>query len=681
MPALTAVLMPFAQLAIIARAPIDTAQPVNFHAMVVPDTVYVGQQVTYEVGVFLDDQLRLRLRRNPEFVPPEPRAMLAYEIPAGMTAPGARRVGDHEYEVHVFERALFPLEPGHYVIPAASLTYALPLSLSFFSREENHTLAAESLAVVALAPPAAGRPANYSGAVGELSIAEHLDGHLVRAGDPVLLTVAVAGRGNIKLLPRPALTLPWGSAVSAEERVRVDTSTAQVRGTKEFDWVVTPRDTGVLVLPPVGYPYFNPYTERYEIAVTRADTLRVGAGSLAPLDTVRADAGPPLTVRTTFRGNLPPPIYSRPVFFATALIVPVPALALGAVRRARRRRRRAVSAATRLRSISRDAAVDPSALRRAYVAALAERFALPPAALTERGGLARVLRREGVTGASGQRVEGLLAMLDRTAYGPGASLPADIGRQAYAAFLSVAREARTRIVPILLLCALAVVGSTAVVLAADLSEQATAQFRQGLSAYTRHDYRRAALEFAAAAHLEPRAADAWANAGTAAWAAADTTDAVVGWQHAARLEALATDVRERLALVRAAQEGPIAAPPRVGAEIVASIALGCWIVAWLIPVVGGPRRRPFAIALGGLALVSALAAVWVAETAAARHLVVLGSGTGLYASPALGAERVAALDAGDIGRVEEREGAWLRVRLDGDRDGWIEVERVTPIGD
>jgi hypothetical protein len=36
------------QLAIVSRAPIDTAQPVNFHAMVTPDTVFVGQQLTYD---------------------------------------------------------------------------------------------------------------------------------------------------------------------------------------------------------------------------------------------------------------------------------------------------------------------------------------------------------------------------------------------------------------------------------------------------------------------------------------------------------------------------------------------------------------------------------------------------------------------------------------------------------
>jgi hypothetical protein len=667
------------QLAIVAKAPIDTAQPVNFHAMVTPDTVFVGQQVTYQVGVFLDDQLRLRLRRNPEFVPPEPRAMLAYDLPATATAPGARRVGDHEYEVHVFERAFFPLEAGRYEIPAAELSYSLPLSMSFFSREESHTLAAESLAIVALAPPAAGRPANYAGAVGELHVDERLDAHRVRAGDPVLLTVLVGGRGNVKLLPRPAVAVPWGSAVAAEERVRIDTTTADVRGTKEFDWVVTPRDTGVLALPPVGYPYFNPYTERYEIALTRADTLRVGAGTLAPLDTTRVDASPPLAIRTIYRGNLPRPPYSRPEFLAAAALAPIPAIVLTAARRTRRRRRRVVTAADKLKLLSRSRRpVGAPTLRRAYVAALAERFALSSATLTERGALAHVLRREGCTGPSGMRVERLLDTLDRTAYGPGPDLPKDIARQVYAAFESVCREARQRIVPILLICA--VLGATARAL--DVADtEAAEQFRQGLTSYTRHEYGPAAVRFAAAAHLAPRAADAWANAGTAAWVAADTADAVVGWQRAARLESFARDVHERLALVRASQEGAIAAPPRVDAGLVALIALGCWISFCLLLAFRPGRSRALTTLLGLSAVGGAAGAFWLDEATTGAKLVVIASGAGLSSSPALGAERVAALDAGDVGRIEERSGAWVRVRLDGDRDGWVEIGRTTPIGE
>jgi Bacterial SH3 domain/BatD DUF11 like domain len=682
-----------AQLAIVSHATLDTAAAVNFHAMVLPDTVFVGQQVTYQVGVFLDDELRLRLRRNPEFVPPEPQAMLTYDLPTVSGAPPTRRVGSHEYEVHVFERAMFPLEAGHYTIPAAELSYSLPLSLSFFSREESHTLAAESLSVVALPPPVAGRPPDYSGAVGDLRVGTRLDMHRVRVGDPVLVTVEVAGRANIKLLPRPALVVPWGSAVVAQERVQIDTSSAEVRGTKEFDWVVTPRDTGALVLPPVRYPYFNPYTEKYEVALTDPATLVVGEGTLAPADSVRADAAPPLPLRTVYHGEVPRPPYTTPGFALLAAVAPLPALVITAGRR-RRRRRVAPSAAVLLRAIARSSGpCDAPSLRRAFVAALAERFALSAQTLAAPGGLAKVLRREGVTAPTGQRADRLLAELDEAAYGRGETsgepVSSELRQSAYAVYRAVAQEARAPLgTPlgaskhvIVVLAAMLVVGGSAALAAASNDALAAQEFQEGLVSYSDHHYRDAAARFAAAARLAPRATDAWANAGTAAWEVSDTADAVVGWQRAARLDAFATDMRDRLALVRAAQDGWLAAPPRVGAALVANVALACWLLACLVWAVAAARRARArsAVMLAFVAAGGAVAAAWLDEAAAAKRLAVAGPDVVLYASPALGAERLSTLDAGDVARIEGRDGAWTRVRLDGDREGWVEVERLTPL--
>jgi Bacterial SH3 domain/BatD DUF11 like domain len=681
-----------AQLAIVSHAALDTAASVNFHAMVLPDTVFVGQQVTYQVGVFLDDELRLRLRRNPEFVPPEPQAMLTYDLPTVSGAPPTRRVGSHEYEVHVFERAMFPLEAGHYTIPAAELSYSLPLSLSFFSREESHTLAAESLSVVALPPPMAGRPPDFAGAVGDLRADTRLDMRRVRVGDPVLVTVEVAGRANIKLLPRPALVVPWGSAVVAQERVQIDTSSAEVRGTKEFDWVVTPRDTGALVLPPVRYPYFNPYTEKYEVALTEPATLVVGEGTLAPADSVRADAPPPLSVRTVYHGEVPPPPYTMPGFALLAAVAPLPALVITAGRR-RKRRRVAPSAAVMLRAIARSSGTcDAPSLRRAFVAALAERFALSSRTLAEPGGLARVLRREGVTAPTGQRADRLLAKLDEAAYGRGESsgepLSSELRQSAYAVYRAVAQEARAPLgTPgvskhvIVVLAAMVVVGGSTALAAASNDALAAQAFEEGVVSYSGHHYRDAAARFAAAARLAPRATDAWANAGTAAWEVSDTADAVVGWQRAARLDAFATDMRDRLALVRAAQDGWLAAPPRVGATLVANIALACWLLACLVWAVASARRSRArsALMLAFVAAAGALTAAWLAEAEAAKRLAVAGPDVVLYASPALGAERLSTLDAGDVARIQGRDGAWARVRLDGDREGWVEVERLTPL--
>jgi hypothetical protein len=249
--------------AIVERARVTPSRGINFHALVVPETVYVGQQVTYQVGVFLDEAVRTRLRRNPEFLPPELRGLLAYELPAGRASLRDRPIAGKKWDVHVFQRAVFPLEAGRTDVPPAQLSYSLPLSLGFFSREESYTARSEPATIVGIAPPMQGRPADWAGAVGVLRAVTRVDTAAARVGDPLVLTVRVEGAANVKLLPRPKLEIPWASAVPGEERVIVDSTSLLVRGAKEFDWIVTPRAAGAQVVPAVRYPYFDPYRRWY----------------------------------------------------------------------------------------------------------------------------------------------------------------------------------------------------------------------------------------------------------------------------------------------------------------------------------------------------------------------------------------------------------------------------------
>jgi hypothetical protein len=696
------------QLAVVARAPLDTAQGVNFHAVVVPDTVYVGQQATYQVGVFIDDQLRVRLRRNPEFVPPDPQGMLAYELTPGPADPATRRVGHHVFEVHVFERALFPLAPGRYEVPSALLAYSLPLSLSFFSREENHTLLAESLAVVVRPPPIDGRPADYLGAVGDLHLAEHLDSTAARVGDPMRFTVSVAGRGDVNLFPRPVIGVSWASAVPAQERVRLDTTTDEVRGTKEFDWLVTPRDSGRLAMPPIRYPYFNPYTERYEIALTRPDSVRVAPGQLAAADTAKIDATPPPAIRGVYRGVPREPFYHSPIFLVIGLAGPLPALLMSARRRPRRRPARSISPAETLRQLAtaRQPA-DARTLRGLFVRALTARFNLGPNVLTHPGALAHTLRREGVTPRTADRAEGLLAALDRAAFGGGVmsrDSAAESAARAIGVYDAVVAEARPAAArprsrrsgnaagtappgraPVILLLVTATTATAAWgnVIQRDASASARREFAAGVASYGAGDYASAAAQFAAVTQLAPGAPDGWVDAGTAAWAAGDTADAVVGWQRGGRLEPQARDVRDLLALVRAPQDGPIARLPRVPGPWAAYISLLSWLAACGLAAWRITRGRT-ALSAGvafaaAMAIVAAWASVRASEDAAAAHLAVVGPGAGLHAAPALDAERVSRLDAGDVAFVLATHGVWSEIQLDGDREGWIATAHLTSL--
>lgn len=673
---------------IIARAPIDPSRSVSFHAAATPDTVYVGEQVQYEVAVFLSEAVRERMRRSPTFYPPDIPGMLAYELPPAQGEPPRRQAGGRCFDALVYQRAVFPLQPGRTVIPPAQLTYALPLGPGIFSREESHELRTSSVSVVALDPPAEGRPGGYLGAVGDLAVQSSVDAARGRAGDPVTLTVRVAGEGNVKLLPRPRLLLPWASVVPHGERVTVDSTSVRVRGSKEFDWLVTPRISGRVVLPPVEYPHFNPASRRYVLARSDPLELDVEAAPLVRVDTAVTTARLPL--RASYRGPLGAPFHAHPGVWLLAIAAPLPAV-VGAVRRRRRSRGPAVAgAAKRLAALgalgARTGGETVRDVRRHFVAALADRLRLDAGTFTRAGAIERALRRSGVTRVLAADAEHFLRSLDAAAFGrgePAFDVPTAAAR-AHQLYDAIDREALERwelgpsaIAGLVLVLSL---GAATGAVASDAAGHT--EFERASQLYAASAFAESAAGFERLALREPRAPDAWANFGTASWAAADTAGAVAGWQRALRLEPGAGDVRSHLAALRLERAGAPGAVPAVGVTPLAVTALLLWLVACGIAARGPARGSPLrAIAVAGSAAAIAIAGfgVMVDERLAADDLVVVRHATSLMLSPAIGSRRDGRVETGEVAEAGGREGGWTHVRLDGERAGWIPTSEVVSI--
>lgn len=674
--------------AIVQQGRIDPRQEVNFSALALPSNVYVGQQVTYQIGVFLSTEVSQRLRRNPEFVPPDVRSMLAYDLPSS-ARPLRREEGGREFDVHVFQRALFPLTPGTHVLAPARLTYSLPLANTFFSREETHSARTGELTVVAQEPPLQGRPIGYGGAVGRIALSAHVDTPTTRVGDPVTLAVTVQGVGNVSLFPRPVVSLPWGDAVDGAERVAIDSGTALVQGRKTFEWVVTPRREGALEVPAVRYPYWNPYTEQYEVAVTAPQSLRVVGGTLASAPAYVADSAPRLALRERYRGVIAPPIAGSPILWAFLGLVPLPALVAGLRRSPRRpRARRADEPLARHVAAG---SVDPADLRRAFAGAVAARTALGPSAFADGRVLVRRLRRVGVTTETARSAQLVFAEIDRATYGGAREHPApDLARRAADTYRAIDAEAIPRSQPaggrlrgrgvgagLLLLASLAT-GSLAI--ADDPRE--VARFADGFALYGQGDYHGAMEAFRDVTVQVPRAADAWANLGTAGWMAGDSAAAAIGWQRALRLEPLAEDVRGRLESTPGFRSGLLGDVPPIPIDAAASLGVALWILGWgaLAWRVGsGDGRRVMArYAIGAATLVGVLT-IGLSEVIEGRHRVLVIEATALRTAPALGAERSAEVLTGEGGVETVAQGVWSRVRFSDGRSGWLESRRLASL--
>lgn len=680
---------------VVTRSRVDRARGVDFHALVVPETVYVGQQATYQLGVFLDQETRQRIRRNPEFQPPETRSLLSYDLKE--RAPGSitGTVDGRVYEMHIFRRALFPLTPGRYPIPQARLTYTLPQTASFFSREESFTLRSEDVAFIAIEPPTAGRPSDWAGAVGAWRASARMDTARGRAGEPFVLTLRVEGQGNVTLLPRPSVRIAWASVVNADERVRLDSTPSLLGGWKEFDWLVTPSAAGAQRVPALRYSYFNPRTRRYEVATTNSFEVRVAAGDVA-VATERAEPPPareePFELRPTLGASAPDPLGQSPIVIGLVLLAPLAAAGAWLAKRPRRVKppptpQQRLAA---LRDVPAADAIRPT--RNALIDGLRARTGLVAADLTAPGAWTMALRKVGVSPESAAAVEALLGALDAASY---SSTPLEQPRgagwsaQAAEALRIVDDEAwggragrRQHTAPSSAAVSVALV---LVFVARSLAAQgdAAGAFAQGMTAYAGGDYVRAERHFEDATRENPRSPAAWSNYAAAAFLAHDTASAVVGWQRALRLDPTDASARANLSRVRAPQEVGVARVLPIPGTLAIAAAMLLWLAGWTLAARQAWRRRP-ALRLALLTLLvggGALAAAWYHERRLEGvNLVVVTNPVPLRSFPSLGADVKSTPLRGEVGRVTERTGVWVRLRLDGNREGWLPREQVTPLG-
>lgn len=663
---------------VVNQAPVDPALDITFHATLLPREIYVGQQASYQVGVFIAEDARARLRRNPEFVPPELRAMLGYDL----TTPSSfsRMAGNRRYEVHVFQRAIFPLVAGRHAIAPARLSYSLPLSTSFFSREESRTLRSESLAVIAREPPQASRPGDFTGAVGTLTLERRVDGARARVGDPLVMTLVVRGVGNVSLLPRPNVRLTWAQVVNGPERVQIDTSGSMVRGAKEFDFIVTPTGAGAQTLPAVRYAFFDPYAERYAAAVVPEVALAVASGSVITATAATAESPEPLAIRASYRGAMPLPVTSYATFWLALAAVPLPAASLALVRRAKRRRVEQTGYVLRhFGSTARDLA----AVRRALTAALGERLNVDAAVLADSKRIVRALRRRGVTRETALETARLHTELDAAVFGGATSTPdASLGSRAAQVFEAIDREAtrrrgtlrKTGIASALLLAAV-----TPLAFALQGAASDAEAFAHGVALYNDGAYLAAQRVFGSIAAAEPRAADAWANAGTSAWQAHDTAAAAVSWQRALRLDPTDAETRERLGSIPSFEHGVFGDVPPLPLSLMAWIGAALWFVTWSMQ----PIRRRWASFAAGTAFVASIAALLYGmrlhEIATGRRAAVVIASERLRNTPSLGADLGEGVLVGETVRTPTARTTWTFVRLKDGREGWLPTDRLVSL--
>ncbi|PWH85514.1 BatD family protein [Brumimicrobium oceani] len=132
-------------------------------------------------------------------------------------------------------------------------------------------------AAVTIKPLPTGIPKHFIGGVGKFGISAHLSNTRLDQGKVVELRVKVSGTGNLHNIEKPKIYLPSGLVFYGDAEV-VDSivySSRGSEGSKSFTYYIQANRAGNIQINPIKIAYFNPKTEKYELAECSVKTLNI----------------------------------------------------------------------------------------------------------------------------------------------------------------------------------------------------------------------------------------------------------------------------------------------------------------------------------------------------------------------------------------------------------------------
>lgn len=232
-------------------------------------TVYTGEPVLVEYKLYLSILAQPSPGKDPAFSGCSVVEIRPPEITTIETVNGKR------YHVITVRRVqLTPLQDGPLVLPQASVNNIV----QYVTADNTRLLKTFSMPVVSdsltlhVKPlPDTGRPAGFTGIVGNFTIAARLDSNKVPANDNTHLTLAIKGTGNIVAINVPAINWPANTEhFEGTDAQHITQDIFPVSGDKEFTIPFIAKKQGDMVIPPVGFSYFDPVAEKYVTVYTNS---------------------------------------------------------------------------------------------------------------------------------------------------------------------------------------------------------------------------------------------------------------------------------------------------------------------------------------------------------------------------------------------------------------------------
>lgn len=315
------------------------------------------------------------------------------------------------YRVFTFQTGAVAMKSGKLNLTFEVTVTVMDYTQNVFGKQRTINLTSDPIELTVLPLPTEGRPANFSGAVGQFAIGNILlKPPRARTGDPVELNLRLSGSGSLETVPMPQPASWEGFKVHPPASEMDAPDNRGLTSSKLFKQMVVPLKPNLAAIPPVEFNYFDPRKEEYISVRSPATPLTVSGAALpdpSPGDPPMPDELPkpsddrhklaPIHAQPGSLAEIPVPLVNRAWFVAlpaTALLAFLLAFAV----RQRRDYLEAHPAVARRLQVARVTKATLKELQDPAVQADAERF-LAGVQLVIRENLGRVIDQpaEGIT--------------------------------------------------------------------------------------------------------------------------------------------------------------------------------------------------------------------------------------------------------------------------------------------
>ncbi|GHT13697.1 hypothetical protein FACS189426_18970 [Bacteroidia bacterium] len=253
-----------------------------------------GLLVTFKLYTLIN----VEFANQPKF--PEFEGFSAYEIEQSGNQASLENYNGRNYQTVIIKQTiLYPIHSGKITIGAGKFDVIAQVR----SQQRQRSIFDDFLTIMTpvkkslttspvtidVKPLPPGKPASFSGAVGDYKMTSSISTNKLKSNDAVTVKATISGNGNIKLITNPEIVFPNDFDV-LDPVINTNSKISQggVNGTKTIEYNAIPRFAGDFTIPKAEFSFFDLKSGTYKTLTTEEFQLHVeqdasGNGGTAPI--------------------------------------------------------------------------------------------------------------------------------------------------------------------------------------------------------------------------------------------------------------------------------------------------------------------------------------------------------------------------------------------------------------